>query len=116
MDTPPGAQPFNYFAGAWPTSSRVLSSVAGFYFVITNVTLSMAATATPNEFLIYDGEGNRRLQAALDGSGESYPQLLPLQVNFVLGNDTEAVCVSTGGEGYASIDGYAFPPQDSPIW
>lgn len=116
MSWPQGSQPYNFFAGAVPEAEEPLAYIAGYYFVITSVIITLEAETAGMTIILTDGEGNRRLQALAEGANTAYPSERNYQCEIVLGNVAGATVSSTGGNAVISVDGYGFPPQNTPIW
>lgn len=117
MSGPPEAQiPFNFFAGTLPTEPVELAWESGYLFVITSITLTLLYTTGEEYVELVDAEGNKRLSVPMHGANSTYPQSVFWRGEMVMGPNEGATIVINSGTGYASIDGYALLPLDSPIW
>lgn len=113
----PTAQvPFNFFAGAIPSSPTELAWTTGYLYVITSVSLWAPNGSDTEEVLIVDAESNRRLQATMGPVGDWAVPLLNWVGEMVMGPNHGALLYSTGDSLFGSIDGYAFAPVGSTIW
>lgn len=108
--------PFNFFAGLIPDDATELAWESGYLFVVTSVFFTYVNGVGTTGPILTDAEGNRRMQPIMNGDNTPYPSTIAQRCEIVLGPNSGATIRGLGGEGYCSLDGYAFAPVGSSIW
>jgi hypothetical protein len=108
--------PFNFFAGASPTSAINLAWQSGYLYGITSILLSTGSDTATN-LRIYDAEGNLRIVCVCRrDAAPDYSAVFSWTGLLVLGPNEGAQLAADNDLGVVSVDGWALAPLSSSIW